>query len=259
MRLRDIIGLVLALVLAIGVAFLTRIFLTKSDIAQKEVTAQSVEISKIIVAAKDLSTGTKVKPGDLVWQEWPQKSLNPSYITETTGKIQDYTDTVVRDSVLKGEPVVAADFVKPGDRGVLAAMLTPGKYAISIDITPQSGSSGLIYPGDVVDVILSKRVTPEGGSEYGSSKTIVSDVKVLAMDIDLSAPADKPKTPPHVATLEVTQDQAEAITAALKEGTLSLSLKSLQDKQAQDITNDKSHPAITIMRGDKKSQIQVQE
>lgn len=259
MRLRDIIGLVLALVLAIGVAFLTRIFLTKSDIAQKEVTAQSVEITKVIIAAKDLGTGTKIKAGDLVWQEWPQKSLNPSYITEATGKIQDFTDNVVREGVLKGEPVVAADFIKPGDKGILAAMLTPGKYAISIDITPSSASSGLIYPGDVVDVILSKRMTPEGGVEYGSSKTIVNNVKVLAMDIDLSAPAEKPKTPPHVATLEVDKEQAERINAALKEGTLSLSLKSLQNEQSQATDKSQEHATITIMRGDRKSQIQVQE
>lgn len=260
MRLRDIIGLVLALVLAIGVAFITRIFLSKSEVTQKEVSVQSVEVSRVIVAAKDLTTGTKIKAGDLVWQEWPQKSLNPSYITETTGKLESYLGSVVKDRVLKGEPVVPGDFVKPGERGVLAAMLTPGKYAISIDITPASASSGLIYPGDIVDVILSKRVTPEGGTEFGSSTTIVSNVKVIAMDVILSAPADKPPaTPPHVATLEVDEAQAETITAAVKEGTISLSLKSLQNISNETKGHAPDHSSITIMRGDKKSLIQVQE
>ena len=127
MRLRDIIGLVLALVLAIGVAFITRIFLTKSDVAQKEVTAQSVEITKILVAGHDLPNGTKVKSGDVVWQEWPQKSLNPSYITETTGKSEDFLGAVVRNDISKGEPVISRDLIKPGERGVLSAMLTPGR------------------------------------------------------------------------------------------------------------------------------------
>jgi len=259
MRLRDIIGLVLALVLAVGVAFLTRIFLTKSDIVQKEVTAQSVEITRVIVAAHDLNTGVKIKAGDLIWQEWPQKSLNPSYVTETTGKMESFIGSVVKDNFLKGQPIVERAFVKPGERGVLSAMLTPGKYAISIDITPSSASSGLIYPGDLVDVILSKRITPEGGGEYGSSQTIATNVKVLAMDIDLSAPADKPKTPPHVATLEVDQSQAEMITAALKEGSLSLSLNSLQTASgdAGNSSIKPDHTSITIMRGDKKSQFQI--
>jgi pilus assembly protein CpaB len=259
MRLRDIIGLVLALVLAIGVAFLTRLFLTKSDIAQKEVTAQSIEVTRVIIGAKDIPVGTKIKPGDLVWQEWPQKSLNPSYITEATGKIEEYNGAIVKDSVLKGEPIVAGDFIKAGDRGLLAALVAPGKYAISIDITPSSGSSGLIYPGDYVDVILSKRVTPEGGSEYGNSETIVTNVKVLAMDIDLSAPADKPKAPPHVATLEVDQGQAETITAAQKEGTLSLALRSFERKEATSSGKGLEHSNITIMRGNQRSVIPVQQ
>ena len=138
-------------------------------------------------------------------------------------------------------------------------MLTPGKYAISIDITPSSASSGLNYPGDFVDVILSKRITPESGGEYGNSQTIVSNVKVLAMDIELSSPDEKPKTPPHVATLEVDQAQAETITAALKEGSLSLSLKSLQKGVADGTTEAPEHANITIMRGEKKTLIQVQE
>lgn len=133
MRLRDIIGLAIALVLAIGVAFLTRVFLTQEDKTKEEaqVKMPTVEMTKILVAGRVLKEGDSIGPGDLIWQPWPQKALTSSYIQEGTLNLAGYSGAIVRFYLDKGEPVLVSDLVKPGDRSALAAILSPGKRAIS--------------------------------------------------------------------------------------------------------------------------------
>ena len=261
MKLRDIIGLSLALVLAIGVAFLTRIFLTEEKKPKSgTLTEQQVQLIKILVAGKPLSEGAVLGAGDLVWQNWPINALNQTYIKEGTVTIENLVGSVVRYPLDQGEPVIMTDLAKPGDRGILAAIVAPGKRAISIEVKPSNVSSGLILPGDYVDVIFSKTTSGEGG--VGSEgRTIVKNVKVLAMDVEMASTKKTPGTPPKVATLEVTPAEAELIEASTREGTLSLSLQGLEKTKAGPMAEEapSKEGTITVIRGKDKSEVQVQE
>ena len=57
-----------------------------------------------------------------------------------------------RDQIL-----VAAIPLKPGDRDFLQVVLTPGARAIAIPVTTGGASTGLLYPGDRVDVVLTQQ------------------------------------------------------------------------------------------------------
>jgi pilus assembly protein CpaB len=255
MRLRDIIGLVIALLLAVGVALLTRVFLTHGEKPKQEAVLKQAPVTRVLVAGKTLSEGDKIRAGDLVWQSWPNQAMNINYIKEGKARVGDFMGAVVRFHIGQGEPVLIKDLVKPGERSILAAVITPGKRAISIDVTPSGVSSGLIAPGDYVDVVLSLNVSGDK-QQHGKSQTILSNIKVIALDTDLSAPADKPKNAPHVATLEVTPGQAEVLMAGQKEGLLSLSLHSLQNValatapvEPEEALKAKKDNKIIIMRG----------
>lgn len=264
MRLRDIIGLAIALILAVGVALVARIFLTKVEPVQPVATPQPVTVAKVLVAGKNLLEGDKISHGDLVWQEWPQQYVKPVYITEGSIKVESLQGSIVRFHILRGEPVLLPNLVKPGSSGILSAVIDPGKRAVSIDVTPATASSGLVIPGDIVDVILSASVTVEGNSR-GKSDTVLSKVKVVAMDTDISTLSDKTKTPPHVATLEVTPQQAEILLAASKDGTLSLSLHSfIKEKpgvvNAPEVSPQKrTQEKVLIMRGKERTTLEFQE
>lgn len=260
MRLRDIIGLILALVLAIGVALLTRVFLTKDETTKKEVSIKEITGSKILVAEKELYPGDTIKLGDLVWQAWPEDALNLSYVKEGAIKVESLKDAVVLQRLSKGEPIAASDFVKPGEKGILAAIISPGKRAISIDVTAPAVNSGLISPGDNVDVILSKTISNSVGNQYGQSKTIVNNVKILALDFNMLNNHVKPITVPHVATLEVSPNEAELITASAKEGTLSLSLHSItKSKEVVEKKEPSNSGMVILMRGKERNEVQVKE
>lgn len=258
MKFRDIIGLIFALVLAVVVAFVTRYFLVAKENTKGAPVAQEVKALKILVASKSLDRGVKTQPGDLVWQPWPKSSLNDSYIQEGSIQLNSLTGSVILERIDKGEPVVISKLVQPGEKSILAALLPPGKRAISIDVTPQAISSGLIQPGDYVDVLLSKVITSGSLSSYGQTTTVVSNTKVLALDMSMNESAQKSATAPvpKVATLEVTPGQAELITAAAKEGSLSLSLHSISNhKMAAE--EDIFTGIVTLMRGKEKIEVQV--
>jgi len=142
---------------------------------------------------------------------------------------------VARRQIQKGDPLTAANLVKPGQRGFLAAVLQSGKRAVSVSINAVTGNAGLVNPGDHVDVIL----TQGGRGKQGSgdigyqmlAETIMQNIRVIAMGRDVENLADADlETSERVsstATLEVSPAQAEMVSVAARIGELSLSLRSL--------------------------------
>lgn len=196
----------------------------------------------VLVAAKDLPAGHIIVVSDLRWQSWPDKAVPQQYVVKKDAGSTDipptYVGTVVRRGIVASGPVTSDNLIKLGDRGFLAAVLKPGTRAISVRIDETTGVSGLIYPGDRIDVILThevgvknKEVDKETENKVRVSETILSNVRVIAIDQSLedlkstkgTAAARAPKT----ATLEVSPRQAEIITVAVRMGTLTLTLQSL--------------------------------
>ncbi len=188
MKARDIIGLIIALVLALGIAFLTRKFLAADTPPPPPKTVVKKEnTNEILVAAKSLAVGTRVGSGDIKWQPWPQSASNSNYLTHAKTNLKNLEGSVVRAALSQGEPITPEDILKPGDRSNLAAVIEEGKRAISIDVNAATSGSGLIQPGDHVDVIVAKTESNAKGNSSTVSEMVVSNVKVVAVDNRLGA------------------------------------------------------------------------
>lgn len=257
---RELIGLVLALLLALAVALLARYFLTRDETSKEAKVENKVQLNKILVATRELYKGHVIQQDDLIWQEWPEAGLNPSYIKQGSIKLNDIQGAIVKDSLTKGEPVTVSGLVKTDNKSILSALVAPGMRAFSISVSAQSASSGLISPGDYVDVVVGKLITPAtGGNQYGQGSIIAENVKVLAVDIEMADKHEKPKAAPRVVTLEVTPQDAEKLAAAMKEGILSLSLHSMETHTKADTSHldDDSRDTVILMRGKDKMEISV--
>ena len=196
----------------------------------------------VLVAAKNLPAGHIIAVADLRWQSWPEKSLPPQYVIRQGGSTTDvpakYVGTVIRRGIVSGGPITSDGLIKLGDRGFLAAVLQPGMRAISVRIDESTGVSGLVYPGDRVDVILTHEVPirPEGERERERkvrvSETVLTNVRVIAIDQSMDdlkttkGDVTKPRIP-KTATLEVNTNQAEIVAVGIKMGTLTLAVRSL--------------------------------
>jgi pilus assembly protein CpaB len=107
--------------------------------------------------------------------------------------------------------------------------------AVSTEISPETGAGGFILPNDRVDVILSRRAK-DGSSAPPSSETILTNVRVLAIDQTVEEKNGQRVVVGKTATVEVTPQQAETLAQSRQTGTLSLALRSLLD--ASKFTED---------------------
>ncbi|MBT5267402.1 MAG: Flp pilus assembly protein CpaB [Rhodospirillaceae bacterium] len=199
---------------------------------------------QVLVIQGNVSAGTILRPEHLGWRAWPDDGLNSEYAVQGAKKVEDYVGAVLRSAMVKGEPITETRLARPGDRGFLSAMLTPGKRALSVPIDATSGIAGLVFPGDRVDLVLTHIIAkPKGKLPRRASETVMKDVRVLAMDQrvdDQDGKAIVAKT----ATLELTGKQVEVVTVSAQLGRLSLSLRSLADP-----TGGETVTALSAARG----------
>ena len=240
MDLRRIIVLLIALVAAGGTAMYARSWIAGQQTVQAVAApTPAEEIHEVLVADANLPAGTFVKPQHLRWQRWPTDDVPDSYVLNGVRSDEEMIGAVVRKRIAIGEPITDGAVAKPGERGFLAAVLNPGMRAVSVPITPTSSNSGLIFPGDRVDLILTQSlVTNEAeGSIRRVSETVLSDIRIIAMGVETGDDPregesnEKAKT----ATLEVTPRQAEEVALLTELGKLSLSLRSLAAPASENV------------------------
>lgn len=190
-----------------------------------------IKLTEVLVTEKDLPMGTSVNDA-LGWQKWPEDGVSETFIVKSSrpNAIEELKGSVARQSFFAGEPVRDAKLIKT-DRGFMSAILPEGKRALAIQISADTSAGGFILPNDHVDVIMTRRrpnATPESGDF--ETETILSNLRVLAIDQTIEEQNGAKVVVGSTATLEVDPNQAEALTAAapLAER-LVLSLRSLQD------------------------------
>src|ERR1700730_11152881 len=242
MRLRTLLLLFVAIVLAGGTAVLARSWLAAqraAEIAEASPLALPTPAKSVLVARSGIQRGQILKPDDLIWQIWPEGVIDKNYVLLGTRTPESFAGSVARNPVSSGEPITDAKIVAPGNRGFLAAVLRPGMRAISVPVTVTSGISGFIFPGDQVDLLITHAIpvtaAPSGGGssyEHKASETVLHDVRVIAIDQRLETKAGEALVA-HTATLEVTPKQSEIIALASEIGKLSLTLRSLVSVSAE--------------------------
>ena len=247
MKVRVLLFAAVAVVSAGATAYLVQGWLNKqrAEFARSaKAPAQKPVTTTVLVARRAMHAGTFVKPEDVRWQAWPEGSIDPSYVLQGQRDLASFTGAVVRRGIVAGEPITDARVVKPGDRGFLAVVLSPGSRAVSVPVTVSTAISGLVFPGDRVDLILSHRSAEAGAHGKAesvlASETVLENVRVIA--IDQSTDDQKGKAPvaavPKTATLEVTPRQAEMVMVAAELGKLAFSLRSLALPEEGDIGGD---------------------
>ena len=155
--------------------------------------------------------------------------------------IEQLSGAIARSPFVAGEPIREAKLIKANGSGYMAAVLDKGMRAISTEISPETGAGGFILPNDRVDVILSRRdreAEKTGGTESHISETILSNIRILAIDQTLGEKDGQKVVIGKTATLELTPRQAETLALSRQLGTLSLSLRSLADAGETTLPND---------------------
>lgn len=227
MKTRDLFIIVLALVVSIVVAIATRYILKGGS--------DSAESVRVMVAAGDLLVGKRLEKSSFRWQEWPNGTLQPTYITDKNKEVAEkLVGSLIRQHMAAGEPVLKSNLA--GEKsGFLSAMINENLRAFTIPLDNRSNISGKVLPEDFVDVIVARKDTES--KEYVAN-TVVRKVRVLEINgnLDPSKAEDEAKAKAQSITLEVSPRQAELLAASLREGSPVISLHSMT-------SDDKPEPA----------------
>lgn len=190
-------------------------------------------MTKVAVAATDISLGQRLTPELVQLVDWPSRSLPPGAFQQ----VDSLEGRVLKTNVLRGEPVLLAKLAPQGTQGGLSAVIGEGRRAITVRVNDVIGVAGFALPGNYVDIIVNtQRDSADNGvRDKTISKIVLERILVLAVAQEVGRDDTKPRVV-NAVTLEVTPQQAEKIDLARSVGTLSLVLRNQIDPLAADTT-----------------------
>jgi pilus assembly protein CpaB len=180
----------------------------------------------IVVASRALKYGEKLEPGMLTVIKVPANAIpEGAFTTPAQALAADHGGApVVLTPIASREALLPAKLSGPGARPSVAAEVAEGMRAYTLKVTDASGVGGHALPGDHVDVVLMRDLTPRGDDRNYISYVVVQNVRVLGIDLNADPTSNKPATP-STATIEVSVEDSQKLSIASTLGELSLALR----------------------------------
>ena len=232
----------------------------------------------VLVAAHPIRAGSILQAQDMTTTSFAPGAIPAGASRDSIEARSSLRGAMARRSFGKGDPILTPQVLRPGDRGFLAAVLAPDMRAVSVAVDSVSGTAGLIWPGDHVDLILTQTLDgtaqPTGKRVVG--ETVLRNVRVIAVDQQLAEGGQQSalKGPGNrIITLEVSEAGAERVAVAARLGHLAVIVRSALGKAdlqassgnpaprpvwAQDVSAAlrpnavAALPSVTIYRGSEK-------
>lgn len=214
----------LSLLLAGTAAFVANRWMSERTAA---VEASRQRTTRVVAAATDIPFGTMVEGRHLTTVDM----LDGTAPRGAYAKPLDIVGKVARADVFAGEILTERRFVTRGEGSTLAAVVAPNMRAVTVRVDDVVGVAGFLLPGNRVDVVAAREENRRPFAE-----TILTDVRVLAVDQQASADKNSPVVVRAV-TLEVTPEGALAIARARQVGSLQLTLRNPHEKDNDDPTS----------------------
>lgn len=235
MRLATIVSLAVSAVLGIGALIVAKVAIPNAAIA-KNPARQAPGVS-IVVASRAIKYGDKLDAGMLTVIKVPANAAPEGAYTAVAQVLAADRGgaPVALFPLAAREPVLPAKLSGPGARASVAAEIAQGMRAYALKVTDATGVGGHALPGDHVDVVLLRDLTPQGPQRNFISYVVVQNARVLGLNLNADLTTDKPANP-DTYTIEVSVEDAQKLSVATNLGTLSLALRKTGAAEIEDAT-----------------------
>jgi len=223
MRARSIALLILALgcglVASIGI---TQVIGNRAT----EPAAPTGDSTPIFVVLEEIPFGEPLSAKVLRLENWPKDKVPAGALT----RIEDIEGRRARTKLYTGEPVLENKlFAKGASEQGYSTVIPKGYRVVAVKVDKVSGS-GLILPGDRVDLLVHLIRDPSRGILKTSTRTILQNVKVFAVnDVVETQGQDEKKITAQTISLLVSPDHAQMIMLADELGKIRLVMRSPED------------------------------
>ena len=211
------ITIIAAGVFALGSALLVLFFLNSF----RQQNAPEVTMTQVLVANQNIPARIPLNAGMFRTETRPRSKIDPDALTDP--KVINGQLALI--TIPAGSLLTASKMGSPADVG-LSVRLKPGLRAISISVDRVKDVSGLVQPGDRVDVLAQG---PKIGNSVQPAAAILRGILVLGMGVALETAGATPSPETQnvtTVTLAVTPKQAEILMTADQNATIRLALRS---------------------------------
>ncbi|TPN28192.1 Flp pilus assembly protein CpaB [Mesorhizobium sp. B2-3-3] len=222
MRANTLIMIVLAGVFGILAVVLVNLWLANQRSAMAE--SNGVQRDTVVVAAVPLKFGDTLTSDKLREIAWPAGAVPAGAFKTAKDLLAGEGAKQALQTIAPNEPVLSTKITGPGQRATLSAVLGEGMKAVSIRVNDVLGVAGFVFPGDRVDVLLTRTVRDSDGTDKSFVDVLLQSMKVLAVDQVADVSKDSPTVVKSV-TLEANTKDAQKLTLAAGAGQLSLALR----------------------------------
>jgi pilus assembly protein CpaB len=232
--------LIAAFIVGAFAALLVYLYSQQQEEKLEAILADQVEV---IYSASAIPEGAPLTKENVTVKKIPQSNLppNPIYKSELT----TYLGVPVSHRIEANSMILASDFAVTRTANTLASRIPPGERAMAIPVDSISGVSGLLRPGDRVDILGTFPVSGEdqvvrsagGGESVGyMTITLLQNVTLLAVGQEISGisaggqqGSGRARGGYSTVTASVTIGEAELLTIAQTRGELVLLLRHSED------------------------------
>lgn len=220
-RSRFVMQIILAMLLA-GTAGLLSFRLTAPAKAPTQQTGPAT--FAVVVASAELPRGAKLTAEAVKTVPYLKESLPAQYFKTP----QELEGRVLLAPVAANEPITE-NRLAPLEvaSGGISLQIPPGKRAVAVQGNKVLGMSGFIRPGNRVDVMVT--MEDERLPDEIVTKTVLENLRVLATGTEMEESADGRVSPVDTYTLELSPEEAEALSLAATKGTLHFALRNPTD------------------------------
>lgn len=178
--------------------------------------ASKVPMIPVVVSSIEIKENTEIKSEMVKIINIAASAVTPNAVT----KLEEVVGNIATRDIYIGEQIISQEVAKPGESTQkLSYMIESGKRAVSVKVDEVSGISGLIEPGNKVDVVVVY-------DESSASEIILQDIVVLStgmkLDTEESAKAEAYET----VTLSLDTNQILKLRAAEAKGKITMALRS---------------------------------
>jgi pilus assembly protein CpaB len=205
----------IAMILAVGTGWLTLTYLSSLHPA-------ATEQRPVLMTTQEIPARMRLTDAMVTKEMRPANTLQPDALSDPSQAV----GSLALITIPAGSQLTASS-IGTNVAFALPVRLQPGMRAVSIPVDRVKDVSGLVQPGDRVDVIAIP--PPKNSGPPPKAVTIFRGVRVLAVGTSLENPSATPSPEEQTAatvTLEVTPNQADLLAWADANSSLRLALRS---------------------------------
>jgi len=203
-----------------------RIEIEKARLASKQDTVE------IVVARHDLAAGTVVDADSMAVREVPADLVPGSAVRPE--RFEQHAGARIGQPMRSGEPLLVAAIVG-SDASPFSSRIRPGIRAMSVLVDEVNSVSGMLQPGDRIDLLFTVRPPASPGMPPAQEVTsaLMQDMTVLATGRQVRADKGDSAGMRHFTaiTVEVSPAQAQQLIVAQRSGKLTAMLRNPEDRQ----------------------------